>query len=877
MASLQSKNTAHSTAYIILCTPWLLSRFAFDLVLTILPQTRPTAEWSMLQAARMRLVRLFLLYWSLARSGNRLSLREGKEKERFEIGRPANSKLYRGPLSDADIGPGLVGMTWTPSRPPPPESINSEVVVNLHIHGGAFVIGDGRDEDTGFLARTMIRHMGVTHVCSPQYRLADGELGRFPAPVQDALTTYLWLLHEKKIPASQIILSGDSAGANIALGLLRYISEHGREDNIPFPAAVGLWSPWVDVSAAFIHDMEKSPNFGTDYINSYFSRWGASAITGFGAIDPMIPYLSPLHHPFRIDTDIPVFINAGEREVLVDEIESFAQLYSKFGWKTHLLVSKACPHDIILLGPQIGFDQEAEEAARNAGKFLANNTNKHAGMPMIMDAQESPSSNAAGSQLHDIIIIGAGISGINSAYRIQTEAPSHLNYVILEGRESLGGTWDLFRYPGIRSDSDIFTFGFPWSPWGTGESLPAGGKIKNYIERSARSAGIDKNIRYQHSVASADWLSDTQRWKLRVNVPDQPEALTFEARFVILGTGYYDYKTPLQATIPGIQNFGGKLIHPQFWPEDYDYTGKNVVVIGSGATAVTILPSMTDSASRVTMLQRSPGYIMPLPSTSLLISLLFTLLPAMTAHFISRIIWLFKSYITTAVCKKCPGLAKSLIRRRTIRELPPDISWDPHFKPRYNPWEQRFCACMDGDFFAALRSGKADVVTDRIKTVTEKTIELESGATLHPDIIVTATGLKLKFGGGIAFRVDGKSFDVADKFAWKSVMLQDVPNLFFMTGYENASWTLGADVGARLFVRILRRMEEIKARSVVPRLASPEDMPATPMMRLTSTYLENASRVLPKGGTGHWGPKSNYFVDMAGARWGSIPKDLEMI
>lgn len=479
--------------------------------------------------------------------------------------------------------------------------------------------------------------------------------------------------------------------------------------------------------------------------------------------------------------------------------------------------------------------------------------------------------------VHDIIIVGAGISGINTAYRIQTEAPAHLNYVILEGRESLGGTWDLFRYPGIRSDSDIFTFGFPWSPWENGESLAAGDKIRNYIERSARSAGIDRNIRYQHSVTSADWSSDTKRWMLRVNVPGQPQPVVFEARFVILGTGYYDYETPLQATIPGIQNFGGKVLHPQFWPEDYDYTGKDVVVIGSGATAVTMLPSMAGSARRVTMLQRSPGYIFPLPSTSLLTSLLFMLLPATTAHLINRVVWLFKSYVTTLVCQRCPGLAKSLIRRRTIRELPPDISWDPHFKPRYNPWEQRFCACMDGDFFAALRSGKADVVTDRIRTVTDKTIELQSGATLHPDVIVTATGLKLMFGGGIVFRVDGRSFDVADKFAWKAVMLQDVPNLFFITGYENASWTLGADVSARLFVRILRRLDEVGASAVVPRLDGSEDMPARPMMSLTSTYLENAGRVLPKGGTGHWGPKSNYFLDMAGARWGSISKDLEII
>lgn len=374
MVSLQSKRGAHSTAYILLRTPWILSQFVFDLFLAILPSTRPTAEWSMIQAVRMQLVRLFLLYWSLAHSGDRLSLREGKEKNRFEVGRPASSKLYRGPLSDAEIQPAPVGMTWTPSRPPPPGSMNQRVIVNLHIHGGAFVIGNGRDEDTGFLARTLIRHMGCTHVCSPQYRLSSGEQGRFPAPVQDALTTYLWLLREKKIPASQIILSGDSAGANIALGLLRYIHEHGSEADIPFPAAVGLWSPWVDVSAATIHDMTLSPNYKTDYINPHFSRWGAAAVTGYGVVDPMSPYLSPLHHPFTAEADMPVFIQAGERELLYDEIESFTQLYSKSGWKTHLLVSKVCPHDILLLGPKIGFAREAEEAARKAGDFFSSNT-----------------------------------------------------------------------------------------------------------------------------------------------------------------------------------------------------------------------------------------------------------------------------------------------------------------------------------------------------------------------------------------------------------------------------------------------------------------------------------------------------------------------
>ncbi|KAJ4138615.1 hypothetical protein NW768_002465 [Fusarium equiseti] len=477
----------------------------------------------------------------------------------------------------------------------------------------------------------------------------------------------------------------------------------------------------------------------------------------------------------------------------------------------------------------------------------------------------------------DVIIIGAGISGINAAYRLQTEGPANLSYAILESRDSIGGTWDLFKYPGIRSDSDIFTFGFSWSPWKHKESLAPGDKIKDYMIESARSTGIDHHICYNHSVQEANWSSQDKKWNLQVSLNGDEKPVTFQARFILLGTGYYDYQTPLQTVIPGLENFQGKVIHPQFWPEDYDYTNKEVVIIGSGATAITIVPSMADKAKRVTMLQRSPGYIFPVPSTSFFTRLLFTILPASLALFINRLLWLVRTYITNAFCKSCPGLAKRIIKHVTVKQLPPDVSWDPHFKPRYNPWEQRLCACLNGDFFSALRSGKADVVTDKIKTVTEKTIELESGATLHPDLIVTATGLKLRFGGGIKFSVDGNTINVADKYAWKSAMLQDVPNLVFVFGYENASWTLGADVSARLFVRVLQKMEEKKAVAVVPKLTSSTSMPVKQVMSLSSTYLKNLSSVFPKGGTGPWSPKSHYFSDMAGARWGDIATDLEYI
>ncbi|KPM40501.1 FAD-containing monooxygenase EthA [Neonectria ditissima] len=476
----------------------------------------------------------------------------------------------------------------------------------------------------------------------------------------------------------------------------------------------------------------------------------------------------------------------------------------------------------------------------------------------------------------DTLIIGAGMSGINAAYRIQTEGPPNLTYAILEGRGSIGGTWDLFRYPGIRSDSDIFTFGFPWSPWRHSESLAAGDKIKDYMVDSAQSMGIDHHICYHHTVASAEWSSAKKNWELRVMVRGESKPVLFRCQFLLLGTGYYNYEVPLETTIPGIEDFKGKVIHPQFWPEDYDYTDKDVVVIGSGATAVTILPSMAEKVKQVTMLQRSPGYIFSLPSNSSFTNFLFTILPASLAHFLSRLMWLIRSYLTTVLCRSCPGLAKKIIQYATIKQLPPDISWDPHFKPRYNPWEQRFCACMNGDFFAALRSGKANVVTDKIKKVTADSIELESGATMHPDIIVTATGLKLRFGGGIQFSVDGQPFNAADKYAWRAAMLQDVPNLLFMTGYETASWTLGADVSARLFVRILSKMHEKKVTVAVPRMTGTKNMPEKPMMSLTSTYLKNSTAVLPKGGTGPWSPKSNYFADLAGAKWGDISTDLHL-
>ncbi|KAI3318855.1 FAD/NAD(P)-binding domain-containing protein [Xylariaceae sp. AK1471] len=865
---------------VVLFTPWFLAHYLFDIILCLFPPLRPAPEWSLNQAVRVRTVRLILLYWSLLLAGDKLTLKPGRERNRFEVIQPRLPKLYQGPLNDVIIRPETTGATWTPTRPPPAAILNAKITVALHFHGGAFVIGDGRDHDTGYLARTLVKHLGCTHVCTPQYRLSSHKDGQFPAALQDALTVYLHLVKELRIPPAQIILSGDSAGGNMVLGLLRYINEYGQELDIPPPAAVALWSPWTDVSAAvnMALDIKVSPNYRTDYLSAEFARWGARTITNFGTIDASSPYLSPLHHPFGLNTTIPIFVNVGEREVLCDDVREFSKRFEKYGWPVHLFVSKGCPHDILLLGPTMGFAKEAEEAADKAKAFLSSSTMLHLQsfihhMATKLSSSDSTSATAPDSLDFDVVIVGAGISGINGAYRVQTQGPPGMKYVILESRDSIGGTWDLFHYPGIRSDSDIFTFGLPWSPWGTTESMASGDRIKDYLIRSAQSAGIDQHICYRHKVEAADWQSARQCWELKVSVPGKDKPAIFRSRFLLLGTGYYDYETPLETVIPGIENFKGKVIHPQFWPEDYDYTGKDVVIIGSGATAVTILPTITDKAKHATMLQRSPGYVFSLPTSSFFTRLLFAILPATMAHTFNRLLWAFKSTLTTMFCKTFPELAKKFIRRETVRQLPPDIKWDPHFKPRYNPWDQRFCACMNGDFFAALRSGKASVVTDKIKTVTANSIELESGAALHPDVIVTATGLKLKFGGGIQFSLDGENFNVSDKFAWKAAMLQDVPNLLFMTGYEDASWTLGAEVSVQLFLRLLRVMEQKKANVVVPKASAPA-MDEKPMMSLSSTYVTTAGKVFPKGGTGHWGPKTNYFADMLGAKWGNVTQDL---
>ncbi|KAG6100162.1 hypothetical protein E4U30_005254 [Claviceps sp. LM220 group G6] len=475
----------------------------------------------------------------------------------------------------------------------------------------------------------------------------------------------------------------------------------------------------------------------------------------------------------------------------------------------------------------------------------------------------------------DVIIIGAGLSGINFAYRLQERNPS-LSYCIVDGRHEIGGTWSLFNYPGIRSDSDLFTFGFSWRPWEEQQPIAQGARILEYIKASAAQEGIDKKIKFNHRVNSVDWSSESSTWKFDITA-NASDPVSLQSRFVFLGTGYYDYNEPLKAHIPGIDDFEGTVIHPQFWPKDLDYTNKDVVIIGSGATAVTLVPSMADKAAHTTMLQRSPTYILALPESDLLDTAFRFLLPGSLAKQLIRFKWILSGFLLTTFSKWFPRLARSIILRWTARELPKGVKMDPHFTPNYNPWEQRMCLCPAGDFFKTLRTGKASVETGVIEKVTAKTIRLKSGRELHPDIIVTATGLKVHLAGGIKVSVDGQAISLSECFLWKGCMLENVPNLFMAMGYVDASWTLGADATAQLVCRMLNRFTSGGFSQIVPRLTGDEkqNMTELPFMSLKSTYIQKGKSVFPRvGNSKQWLPRSYYWKDIYNARRGDVESGL---
>ncbi|HEY0952575.1 NAD(P)/FAD-dependent oxidoreductase [Nocardioides sp.] len=458
----------------------------------------------------------------------------------------------------------------------------------------------------------------------------------------------------------------------------------------------------------------------------------------------------------------------------------------------------------------------------------------------------------------DVLIIGAGLSGIGAACRLRTEHPGR-SVAVLEAREASGGTWDLFRYPGIRSDSDMFTFGFKWRPWPGDTALADGASILDYLRTVAEEYGVDRLIRYRHRVVSASWDSAAALWT--VEVERDGEVVTMTTNLLWACGGYYDYDQGFAPDFPGQQDFRGTIVHPQHWPAELDYTGKRVVVIGSGATAVTLVPAMAQAgAGHVTMLQRSPTYILSLPGRDPVATRLKRL-PTRISYPIVRWKAILLAVATYQLAQRRPELVKKAIRKMTAKQLPAGVDVDVHFKPTYNPWDQRLCFVPDGDLFKAMRAGRASVVTGHIERFTETGIRLTSGEELEADVIVTATGLTLKAMGGVELVVDGAPVKMSETMTYKALMLSDVPNFVFTIGYTNASWTLKADLVADFVCRLLTYMDEHGVRRVV----APRD-PSVGEQRLidfSSGYILRALDQLPRQGDREpWKLRQNYLKDM---------------
>ena len=459
---------------------------------------------------------------------------------------------------------------------------------------------------------------------------------------------------------------------------------------------------------------------------------------------------------------------------------------------------------------------------------------------------------------YDVVIVGAGISGIGAAHHLGETNPA-ARYVVLERRERIGGTWDLFRYPGVRSDSSIFTLSWPWEPWRGQEYVADGDQIRDYMEDTARKHGIAPHIRFRTRVHSADWDSDTDTWTLHVTEDGRPRR--YRSRFVFFGSGYYNYDEPYTPEFPGLESFTGTVIHPQRWPEDLDYTGKRIVVIGSGATAVSLVPALARTAGHVTMLQRSPGYLFSMPRVNRFYKLLRQIMPKQASYTAIRSMALTFEKGMWVLARRFPEAVRRFVRRQNVTMLPAGYPVDVDFKPRYKPWDERMCLVADGDVFEEISKGTLEVVTDRIDHIDATGIVCASGRRLDADIIVTATGLQLQALGGVRISLDGTEIKPQDRFSYKAHMLDGVPNLFWCIGYTNASWTLRADMTARAAARLIGHMAEHGYTHAYPHLGG-EPIAEKPTWDLQAGYVKRSLHALPKSGTKRpWVVRQDFLAD----------------
>jgi cation diffusion facilitator CzcD-associated flavoprotein CzcO len=467
----------------------------------------------------------------------------------------------------------------------------------------------------------------------------------------------------------------------------------------------------------------------------------------------------------------------------------------------------------------------------------------------------------------DVVIVGAGLSGIGAARHLKTTCPDR-SFVLLEGREAIGGTWDLFRYPGIRSDSDMYTLGYAFRPWTGDRAIADGPSILDYVRDTAREEGIEPHIRFGHKVSAAAWSTEDAAWTVTAQSPTGPT--TFTCNFLFLCGGYYSYAGGYTPDFAGMDQFGGRIVHPQSWPEDLDYAGKRVVVIGSGATAVTLVPEMARTAGHVTMLQRSPTYIVGRPGQDAFALRLRRALPERLSYGLIRWRNVLMGMLFYRMARRRPEQVRKAIIDQTRQSLGPDFDIETHFSPRYNPWDQRLCLAPDGDFFESLKSGQASVVTDEVETFTGSGLRLKSGAEIEADIVVTATGLKLEALNGIALSVDGEAVRPSETLSYKGMMYSGVPNLASAFGYTNASWTLKCDLTCEYVCRLLNHMRRKGLRQSTPILKGPPQETA-PWLDFSSGYVQRSIDLFPRQGTtAPWRLHQNYALDMAALRFARL-------
>jgi cation diffusion facilitator CzcD-associated flavoprotein CzcO len=468
----------------------------------------------------------------------------------------------------------------------------------------------------------------------------------------------------------------------------------------------------------------------------------------------------------------------------------------------------------------------------------------------------------------DVLIVGAGLSGVGAGYHLQTSCAER-TYAILEARDCIGGTWDLFRYPGIRSDSDMYTLGYEFRPWADPRAIADGPAILGYVRDTAREYGIDRHVRYQHRVRRAEFSTVEGRWTVEAERGEERETVRLTCDFLFMCSGYYRYDQGYTPDFPGTERFSGPIVHPQHWSDDIDYEGKRVVVVGSGATAVTLVPALAQRAAHVTMLQRSPSYVVSLPAEDPLAGVLQRVLPDRVAYLLLRWKSVLLTMLSFQLSRRRPELMKAVIRKAASRQLPPGFDVETHFNPTYDPWDQRLCLVPGGDLFAAIRSGRASVVTDAIESFTERGLALVSGAVLEADLIVTATGLQLLALGGIELAVDGRDVELSETMSYKGMMLSGVPNLAVALGYTNASWTLKCDLTCAYVCRLLNHMRDHGYRQCVPR--RDPSVPERPFIDFSSGYILRSIDEFPtQGSKAPWRLYQNYPRDILSLRFGAL-------